>query len=441
MVAQISHKSSLRIERIQATRQLNYLGFERGDKVPLRFFYHSDDPRKDGDKGRKLNRLQWEEVERIQSEGRGVYIVVNGHNGGHEDKDINQCAAIFCEWDDMPLEDQMFHWESVGFFEPTFTVYSGDKSMQPYWIFDEPLTNIDQWRELQQLLIEVMKADPANKNPSRVFRLAGGWHIKPGREPVQTQIVQDSGKKYSIEELLMKLREVKRQQQPDQQPSSFTRYEDIQVPVPESVPLEVCLSKESRSLLNSGVSEGGRNTNGAKLARDLIGTADYLTSIGQQFDGDALSLLYDYASMSNPPLPAKEVEAIWKSAEKDCPGPSCPKDFIENNIRAWYWREHIKPTGRGYGSKIGGGNRRNFGGGSGGDGGDGDGGDSTGKVVRFPIYETLTLELVTGKIDELIAQGASGSYLTGQLNAFLLLAKSTSRNSESFTSSGLPNVI
>jgi hypothetical protein len=82
MVAQISHKSSLRIERIQATRQLNYLGFERGDKVPLRFFYHSDDPRKNGDKGRKLNRLQGEGVERFQSEGRGVYIVVNGHNGG-----------------------------------------------------------------------------------------------------------------------------------------------------------------------------------------------------------------------------------------------------------------------------------------------------------------------------------------------------------------------
>jgi hypothetical protein len=74
------------------------------------------------------------------------------------------------------------------------------------------------------------------------------------------------------------------------------------------------------------------------------------------------------------------------------------------------------PKGRGYGSKIGGGNRRNFGGGSGGDGGDGDGGDCTGKVVRFPIYETLTPELVTGKIDELIVQGASGSYLTGQLN-------------------------
>jgi DNA primase catalytic core len=58
-----------------------------------------------------------------------------------------------------------------------------------------------------------------------------------------------------------------------------------------------------------------------------------------------------------------------------------------------------------------------LGGGDGSGGGDdGDGGDGTGKVVRFPSFAPLTLEQVTDKIDELIAQGAAGSYLTGQLN-------------------------
>jgi hypothetical protein len=424
MVAQVSRKSALRVERIQATRQLNYLGFEQGDKVPLRFFYHSDDPRKDGDKGRKLDRLQWEKVERFQSDGRGVYVVVNGHNGGHEDKDISQCAAIFCEWDDMSLEDQGFHWETVGFLEPTFTIYSGDKSMQPYWVFDKPLADIEQWRELQQLLIEVMDADPANKNPSRVFRLAGGWHIKPGREPVQTQIAQDSGKKYSVEELLMKLQEIKHQQQTGQQSLGFTRFENIQVPVPELVPLEVCLSKESRSLLSSGVSKGRRNTNGAKLARDLIGTADYLASIGQQFNGDTRLLLENYASRCNPPLPVKEVDAIWKSAQKDRPEPSCPTDYIKNNVRAWYWREYVKPTGRGYSGGIGssgsgGGNRRGNGssGSSGGDGGDGgDGEGNNGKVLTHPNFILVSGDELEARIDELITQKITGSKLTSCLN-------------------------
>jgi hypothetical protein len=130
-----------------------------------------------------------------------VYVVVNGAGGrGHSDADIKQCCAIFCEWDDIPLAEQFEKWSSVGFVEPTFTIYSGEKSMQPYWLFDEPMA-IEQWRELQVLLIEVMEADKSNKNPSRVFRLAGAWHVKPDRQPVKSEIVGESGIRYSYSDL------------------------------------------------------------------------------------------------------------------------------------------------------------------------------------------------------------------------------------------------
>jgi len=124
------------IDREQAQRQLQYLNhFDVAEAKP-RLFYHSDDLRKHNDKGRKLDRLNWKELENYQKDGRGVYVVVNGAGGGgHEDKDIVQCSAIFCEWDDRPVEDQLMHWETIGFLEPTFTVYSGDKSAQPYWVW------------------------------------------------------------------------------------------------------------------------------------------------------------------------------------------------------------------------------------------------------------------------------------------------------------------
>jgi hypothetical protein len=369
---------TLRIDQQQAQRQLKYLGYNNKN-VFLRFFYHSDDPRKNGDKGRKLNYLRWQEIENYQRSGRGVYVVVNGARGGHEDKEIKQCAAIFCEWDDRPVEEQLLHWEKVEFLEPTFTIYSGDKSAQPYWVFDTPIT-VNQWRELQCLLIEVMGADPSNKNPSRVFRLAGGWHVKPGREPKQTEIVQDSGQKYSYEQVRQELLRLQsglvahleqpgaliHLPQPKQSAGSMLpphqRYEDIQIPVPQSVPLLVCLSKESRRLLESGASRGSRNTLGAKLARDLIGTANYLLAIGQSFDGNPRQLLEDYAHRCSPPLPLKEVETIWKSAEKDNPTPSCQAEGVEACIRAWYWKHHVKSqqqpiwksnshaAGRGFGS-------------------------------------------------------------------------------------------
>ncbi len=358
------------IDRKQAQQQMEYFNYAPG-AGNLRGFYHSDDPRKHDDKGRKLDQLNWKQIENYQRDGRGVYVVVNGAGGGHEDKDIVQCCAIFCEWDDRPVEDQLMHWETIGFLEPTFTVYSGDKSAQPYWVFDQPIT-IEQWRELQLLLIEVMGADPSNKNPSRVFRLAGGWHIKPGREPVRSEIVQDSGAKYSYSEVQRELLRLKSlQHSPLSIQSELTpvpqlevrspskdemrshssnavtrcqRYEDIQMPVPESVPLGVCLAKESRTLLNSGVGEGGRNTNGAKLARDLIGTASYLQTIGQRFDGDPRQMLDEYASRCTPPLLGKEVDSIWKSAEKDRPGPSCKAEGVEACIRGWYWNNRVKPN-------------------------------------------------------------------------------------------------
>jgi hypothetical protein len=44
------------IDRTEALKQLQLLGYQEGDKVYLRFFYPSSDPRKDKDKGRKSNR-------------------------------------------------------------------------------------------------------------------------------------------------------------------------------------------------------------------------------------------------------------------------------------------------------------------------------------------------------------------------------------------------
>lgn len=66
----------------------------------------------------------------------GVYVVVNGASGGHIDAKIKQCYAIFCEWDDIPLAEQFEKWSELGFVEPTLTIYSGDRSMQPYWLFN-----------------------------------------------------------------------------------------------------------------------------------------------------------------------------------------------------------------------------------------------------------------------------------------------------------------
>ncbi|MEG5043443.1 virulence-associated E family protein [Microcoleus sp. B4-C1] len=377
------------IDRELAEKHLNYLGYAPGEAF-LRFFFYSTDDRKKKDKGRKLSGLDWQQIEQYQTDGRGVYVVVNGADGtGHSDADIKQCCGIFCEWDDIPLAEQFEKWSEVGFVEPTFTIFSGDKSMQPYWLFEESITP-EQWRELQVILIEIMGADGSNKNPSRVFRLAGGWHVKPDRPPIKSEIVSDSGIRYSYNDLRERLSrlfrelEERRKEEEEQNQQNLLdllvssnkpisientangtgnaatstatlikltetllapatqkiKFKDIEVPVPIAIPLDSALGK-AKVYLN-GV-ETQRNTSMAMLARDLLGVQTEFQRLGQTTDDDAYTLFLDACRRCSPGggWDEHEWQQVWDSAVKSNPVSSI-KHYIPNGvescIKGVYWR-------------------------------------------------------------------------------------------------------
>ncbi|MBW4640531.1 MAG: DUF3987 domain-containing protein [Gloeocapsa sp. UFS-A4-WI-NPMV-4B04] len=375
-----SHPSlkNLLIDRDQATTQLEALSHSLNNAY-LRAFLPKEDPRYGSNTARKADRINWKEIESWQAQGYGIHIVVNG--GGHKDEDVQTCRAIFMEHDDLEIEVQRTLWQTLELPEPTLQVQTR-KSVHSYWVI-EGGCDVSDWKPLQADLLAYAQADPALKNPSRMMRLAGAYHIKPGHEPIRCNIIHNSGKRYGYSELRTAVpvqeppthlpqhsrwRQVEQGTSPDSATQTngahtqtvYQHYEEIIIPVREAVPLEVCLSKESRALLTEGAKEGGRNTSGAKVARDLIGTANYLTAIGQQFNGAPEQLLEEYANRCVPPLPVKEVEAIWKSAQKDNPSPSCQAEGVETCIRAWYWNNHVKqnqttwknnnyPSSRGFG--------------------------------------------------------------------------------------------
>jgi hypothetical protein len=122
----------------------------------------------------KLDRkiaLQWQRM------GQSVYIVVNP--GGDTDADITVCVALFCEWDNQTVEWQLNAWKELNLPEPTMQVLTGGKSVHNYWVFEKPV-DVDVWRDLQTRLIAHANSDTQLKNPSRVMRLPGCWHIKNG---------------------------------------------------------------------------------------------------------------------------------------------------------------------------------------------------------------------------------------------------------------------
>jgi hypothetical protein len=301
----------------QAQRHIELLGL--GTKVFLRGFYHSDDPRKNEDKGRKLNSLDIKQIESWIADKRGVYLVVNG--GGHEDKNVPVGCAIFCEHDDLDKELQLTLWKNLGLPQPTFQVDTGGKSIHSYWVLDFPIP-IEDWRKLQADLLEFADADRSIKNPSRVMRLAGACHQNGNR----SEIISDSGQQYSYEQLRSLI--------PEQ--TTAAPKTSYQPSISDDVPLYNCLSKDDRQLIDSGVVQGGRNSAGAKLARNLIGTAKRLDYLGHRYEGSSKGLFDLFCSRCSPRLEDKEAEQIWKSAEKDNPTATLTDDALENCIKAFH---------------------------------------------------------------------------------------------------------
>jgi hypothetical protein len=323
------------IDRDTAIAHLSALGCELGETVCLRFFYPDKDPRRGKNQGTKheckFPDLPWKLIEDLQAQGQGCYFVVN--SGGHKDAEITRCRAIFYEHDNLDKETSRDLWQYLDLPEPTIQIDTGGKSIHSFWALD---CTVEQGRKLQADLLEYADGDRSIKNPSRVMRLAGAYHIKPGREPIQSTIISNSSKAYTYEEL--------RAIVPDQQSpilaQSWKEFENgFQLPVSERVPLIECLSKANRLLIEQGTQEGQRNDRGYALACDLIGASNYLDDISQPYDGEPKALFESYCNHCSPPLASGEIESIWRSAEKQSTGSSLSALQIRNCIRGWIWRQ------------------------------------------------------------------------------------------------------
>jgi hypothetical protein len=306
---------------VETIEQITLLGYKNGDTVFYRAFTGNDD------KFPKNMRSPFPEVptelKTLNENGLNIYLVVNG--GGQKDVGVTEGKAIFYEHDDIPKQDQILLWQKFGLPEPTFQVDTGGKSIHSYWVFDRSI-GVAEWKILQRDLLNHTNADRKNKNPSRVMRLAGFKHQKTGE---RSTIISRSGHVYSFDVLRSAIPVEPPKIQAKQAPKPKAKQ-------PESslVPLENCLAKSNRELLG-GVGKGGRNDAGAKLARDLIGTENYLIEIGHPYTGSARELFDRFAAGCCPPIEDNEAETIWKSAEGDRPTPSCQFEGVDNVLAAW----------------------------------------------------------------------------------------------------------
>ncbi len=182
----------------QAARHFLGLLGKTPEEARLRAFPHRLHARKLAIGPRK-GPFNLREAQQWQREGRGVYLVIN--DGGDSKAAITQCVAVFCEWDNKPLDWQVGAWRELGLGEPSIMVASGNKSVHAYWVLKEPISR-ERWEPIQAALISHAGADEQCKDASRVMRLPGCWHIdSTGQPTLQSVVIHESGLRYSPEEI------------------------------------------------------------------------------------------------------------------------------------------------------------------------------------------------------------------------------------------------
>ena len=132
-----------------------------------------------------------------QAQQKGIYAVVNP--GGTKKDHISSCVALFVEWDDRSIEEQLNLWRTLGLPEPTFMVKTGGKSVHLYWVLTIAIEP-PRWLPLMDRLIHHCGSDANCKGLNRCMRLPGGWHIdKNGIVGERTRIVANRGHRYQAE--------------------------------------------------------------------------------------------------------------------------------------------------------------------------------------------------------------------------------------------------
>ncbi|HEY9874479.1 MAG TPA: DUF3987 domain-containing protein [Candidatus Obscuribacterales bacterium] len=310
----------------EALKLLSALGYNQKETIFVRYL----DPAKEW-KGVNMAYkfpLDAKEIDDWQHKGYNAYFIANG--GGHRDADVKAGRVVFYEHDNLDKALQLDLWKTLGLPQPTIQVDTGGKSIHSYWTLDNPIP-IAEWRQLQSDLLKYSNGDQSIKNPSRVMRLAGSMYLDSERKPTgnRAMVVGGSGLTHAFLELR---KAIPRPAEEVAAPSL-----NYQPSITDEVPLISCLSKDDRALIEAGTGSD-RNVNGARLARNLIGTAARLQHLGHRYAGDPYQLFIDYCNRCTPGngWNQREWEIIWKSAQKDNPTPTLTDDYIENCVKAWH---------------------------------------------------------------------------------------------------------
>ena len=135
----------------------------------------------------------WDELVELNDKGAGIFVTINKTDlRGRTEKNIIGVRAGFQD------DDESF--QGTYPLPPSIQVQSSPGKFQRYWLCSD--VSFEQFKDLQERLIESYGCDKNVKDLTRVFRLPGFFHRKDPDHPYLVRMVEPSpGMVYGAEEL------------------------------------------------------------------------------------------------------------------------------------------------------------------------------------------------------------------------------------------------
>jgi hypothetical protein len=221
--------------------------------------------------------------------GENIYVGANPRLASDQrgDDSVELARCVFADFDKTTVEDALRRVAAAGLPVPTLTVASGHGA-HVFWRFDEPFTDMGEWRRIQKNLIALLSTDPHVHNPERIMRLPG---FENHKLPVAACAIVEA------------------------EPTRVYAWADVLPLIPPAVAVhEPAGDAGPAASAGDVVSEGGRNTYLMKLA----GT---MRRQGMTREAIEPALLIMNRQQCRPPLAEDEVRGIAGSASKYQPTP------------------------------------------------------------------------------------------------------------------------
>lgn len=301
----------------------------------------------------------WMKLYRLSLRGASVSFYPNQPQDGIADYHVQSCQCIFYETDGTSLTDQrqrLRDFCKATDLKPCAVVFSGGKSLHVYFRINEAIAP-DRWAALNRRLVQIQQGDMACTNPARSMRLPGMVRhtakslTDPEYAAPKTVSLRGLWKQsqYSYQQLC----DILQPQEVQATPVRAKRTNDERVAAkrwiyedePEvssafcAVPLTLFLTDNNLHWIEYGIREGNRNNIGYALARNLLGTAQYLDKQGISYRPRPRKLFEHFCRICEPAIDPGEAAQIWHSASKQPATPSLSPAKIMLLANRW-WQDY-----------------------------------------------------------------------------------------------------